>query len=86
MLLKIKKRRQKLGESALEVFLKQACPARYDEVNREIQNDFKNMFPSHLMGENNHPSNLTGAYNMFANWRQCSRPRENVLLLDDVKY
>lgn len=68
------------GEKVLAVmFLKQACPVRYGEIIRELQNDF-------VKDRNNYPANVTGAYNMLVNWKRSSFTRDSALPLDGMAY
>lgn len=68
------------GNAVLAVmFLKQACPVRYGEVVRELQNDF-------LKSKNNYPVNVTAAYARLSNWHSGSKQRDPPPPLDGVAY
>ena len=68
------------GENVQAImFLRQACAARYSEINRDLENDF-------LKDKDNYPSNITGAYNMLINWKQHTKPNNTAAPLDGTAY
>lgn len=59
--------------------LKQACPDRYSEIARELQNDI-------LKAVDHCLTNVTAAYMVLTNWQLGARTRRMAPLLDGVVY